>query len=178
MVWREPSNNLNDYYFCLVNVKGFSKKNKQYLQYPSIPSAVRPVPHSEEIPVTIFTGLPQIDTDLCSLASSDEGAARDIFQPSDEDCDQPILFTKSALNDLVKDLYLPKQSAELLASRLQENRMLKPGTSVSFYSNRETKMRTYFHSDGQLVYCTDVEGLFLFMVQGIGGFSLTFPKEV
>ena len=67
------------------------------------------------------------------------------------------------MNDLVRDLYLPKESAELLASRLQENRMLKPGTSVSFYRNREAELRKYFHSDGQLVYCTDVEGLLLFM---------------
>ena len=41
--------------------------------------------------------------------------------------------------------------------------MLKPGTSVSFYRNREAELRKYFHSDGQLVYCTDVEGLLLFM---------------
>ena len=67
------------------------------------------------------------------------------------------------MNDLVRDLYLPKESAELLASRLQENRMLKPSTSVSFYRNREAELRKYFYSDGQLVYCTDVEGLLLFM---------------
>ena len=164
MVWREPSNHLDDCYFCLVNVKGFNKKNKQYLQYPSIPSAIRPVAHSEEIPVPIFTELPEIDdTDLCSPASSDEEDTTDIFQPCDEDCDKPILFTQSALNDLVRDLYLPKESAELLASRLQENRMLKPGTSVSFYRNREAELRKYFCSDGQLVYCIDVEGLLLFM---------------
>ena len=43
MVWREPSNHLDDCYFCLVNVKGLNKKNKQFLQYPSIPSAIRSV---------------------------------------------------------------------------------------------------------------------------------------
>src|ERR1044072_1204441 len=47
--------------FCLVNVKGFNKKNKQYLKYPRIPSAIRPVAHSEEIPVPIFTKLLKID---------------------------------------------------------------------------------------------------------------------
>ena len=67
------------------------------------------------------------------------------------------------MNDLIRDLNLPKQSAEVLASRLQEKHLLKAGTSVSFYRNREEKLRKYFQSDGQLVYCTDVEGLLLAM---------------
>ena len=63
------------------------------------------------------------------------------------------------MNDLIRDLNLPKQSAEVLASRLQEKHLLKAGTSVLFYCNWEKKLRKYFQSDGQLVYCTDVEGL-------------------
>lgn len=71
------------------------------------------------IPVPIFTDLSKIDdTDLCSPTLSDGEDPTDIFQPCD---DKPILFTQSALNDLVRDLYVPKESAELLASRLQEN---------------------------------------------------------
>ena len=54
-------------------------------------------------------------------------------------------------------------SAELLASRLKEKRMLKPGTSVSFYCNREANLLKYFKSDAQLVYWSDVEDLLLAM---------------
>ena len=67
------------------------------------------------------------------------------------------------MNDLIRDLNLPKQSTEVLAFRLQEKHLLKAGTSVLFYRNREEKLRKYFQSDGQLVYCTDVEGLLLAM---------------
>ena len=63
--------------------------------------------------------------------------------------------------------YFTIKSAEVLASRLQEKHLLKAGTSVSFYRNREEKLRKYFHSDGQLIYCTDVEGLRLAM--GLSG---------
>ena len=58
---------------------------------------------------------------------------------------------------------MPKESVELLASRLQEKHLLKTGTSVSFYCNKKEKLRKYFHSDGQLVYYTDVKGLLLAM---------------
>ena len=67
------------------------------------------------------------------------------------------------MNDLIGDLNLPKQSPEVLASRLQEKHLFKAGTSVSFSHNREENLRKYFLSDGQLVYCTDVKGLFLAM---------------
>ena len=61
MVWRETKNHVDDCYFCLVNVKGFNKKNKQHLQYPNIDSAMRPIPHSDKVPVPIFTKIPDID---------------------------------------------------------------------------------------------------------------------
>ena len=75
--------------------------------------------------------------------------------------DRFSLCSQSKFNDLIRDINLPKQSAEVLASRLQEKHLLKVGTSVSFYRSREEKLREYFHSDGQLVYCTDVEGFWL-----------------
>ena len=73
------------------------------------------------------------------------------------------MYNQSELNDLIRDLNFPKQSAEVLASKQQEKHLLKAGTSVSFYRNREENLRKYFKSDCQLVYCTDVEGLLLAM---------------
>lgn len=164
MAWREPTNHSDNCYFCLVNVKGFNKKNKQHLQYPDIPSAIRPVAHCDELPVPVFTEMPEIlDEAINSPSTTTEDDETDLFAPSDAYCDEVSLFSQHELNDLVRDLYLPKQSAELLASRLQEKRLLKHGTSVSFYRNREAELRKYFHSDGQLVYCNDVNGLLLAM---------------
>ena len=56
MVWREPKEHLADCYFCLVNTKGIGKKNRQNFSYPSIPSAIRPVLHSDEFPLPVFNG--------------------------------------------------------------------------------------------------------------------------
>jgi len=36
------------------------------LTYPNLDSAIRPVPHSEELPVPVFEGLPQLESSLSS----------------------------------------------------------------------------------------------------------------
>ena len=155
MIWREPKNHVDDCYFCLINVKGFNKKNKQHLQYPNIHSAMQLIPHSDKVPVPIFTKLPDIDEDQLRSSTSSTN-----FDDDDEEQDiaheawnagRVSSYSQSELNDLIQDLNLPKQSAEVLASRLQEKH-LKVGTSVSFYRNQEEKLRKYFQSDGQLVY--------------------------
>jgi len=51
MVWSEPSNYSSDCYFCLRPpvASGMNRKKKQRIDYPNIPSAIRPVPHGEDL---------------------------------------------------------------------------------------------------------------------------------
>ena len=53
MVWRVPSTYSNDRYFSMVPAiqNGISMKKKSTLVYPNIPSAIRPVPHVDRLPV-------------------------------------------------------------------------------------------------------------------------------
>ena len=64
---------------------------------------------------------------------------------------------------MIRDLYLPKQYAELLVSRLIEKNLQSHGTSVTYYRSREASFRKYFVSKCQLVYCKDVKELLLEM---------------
>jgi hypothetical protein len=50
MVSRKPCNNL-DCYFCITNITGFSLQSEHKIEYSSIPSALRPVPHDNLMPV-------------------------------------------------------------------------------------------------------------------------------
>jgi hypothetical protein len=53
MVWREQTSHISDCYFCMVPHfwQGFSKKKKWTLYYLNIPSAMRPIPHGEALPI-------------------------------------------------------------------------------------------------------------------------------
>ena len=51
MVWREPTDHISDCYFCLTSISGVTAKSKHTVQYPNLPSAMRPVPHSAELSV-------------------------------------------------------------------------------------------------------------------------------
>ena len=63
------------------------------------------------------------------------------------------------MNDLVRDLNLPKDAAELLGSRLKSKNVLLPGVSFSWFRHREKEFVPYFAQEDLLVYCVDVEGL-------------------
>src|SRR5678816_1429911 len=60
MLWREPKNHHSDCYFCLVNVKGINHYKKRKFEYPDLESARRPVPHSDDVPIPVFTTLPDL----------------------------------------------------------------------------------------------------------------------
>jgi hypothetical protein len=117
---------------------------------------MRPVPHSEELPVPIFSVLPQI------TLLSPEGDSSPEDDTRDEDFSVetiPQLFSQVELNDLVRDLNLPKNSAELLASRLKEKNLLENGVRITFYRSRHEDFLSFFTKEEELVYCTDVSGL-------------------
>lgn len=63
------------------------------------------------------------------------------------------------LNDLVRDLGLPKNSAEILGSGLQSEDLLSPDISFSQYLNHHKVFIPYSFSCSSLVYCSNISGL-------------------
>ena len=130
MIWREPKNHVDDCYFCLTKVKGFSAKNRKNIAYPNLDSALRPVD----------------DADDDELYTTDE---------------TPQTFSQAELNDLVRGLNLPKESAELLASRLKEKYLLDHTARVTYFRNRHQEFMEFFVEERELVFCNNIAGLLL-----------------
>ena len=135
MVWREPKNHYNDCYFCLNDMTGYNKNKKKTWKYPNLESAIRPVMHSEELPVPIFSTEPDTST------TSDDSCS-DFEEPSV--LHGPQQFNQYELNDLVRDLCLSKDQSEILVSRLQEKHLLHQSAKVTFYRTRENKLLRFF----------------------------------
>lgn len=164
MVWREPRDHISDCYFCIVNTKGVGKKNRHSITYPSIPSAIRPVPHCDEIPLPVFSGFASPE-DSDSEHEHLQGCHEE-HQESSEDSTSdtqqssaPQQFRQPELNDLVRDLGLSKKAAELLASRLKEKHLLDRSVKVSFFRQRDQMFVDFFREENQFVYCNNIPGL-------------------
>ena len=141
-LWCEPKEHLTDCYFLFGNTKGIGKKNRQNFSYPSIPSAIRPVLHSDKFPPPVFNGfLSSEDEETGSEEEHMDIEYKTTDTESENSCTEskkavPQQFNQSKLNDLVRDLDLSKQAAEILAFRLNEKHVLHSSAKVSFYRKR------------------------------------------
>jgi len=140
MLWRQPQNHDSDCYFCLCDITGINSKSKNSWSYPNVNSLTFPV--------------------LLSDANvSDSESSRHNEEESNQGDAPHGLFNQDELSDLIRDLRLSKESAELLASRLKEKGCLAPKTVVTMYRDRDLPFRQYFSSEDGLVYCNNIEGL-------------------
>ena len=165
MVWRVPSNRSTDCYFCMVPLiqNGMSMKKKSTLVYRNIPSAIRPVPHGDGLPVPEPPGnfaMYSVDEDNVSSNSEEQqpSASRDAdYLPSIDFSNHKT--TEGELNDLIKDLELPKNKAELLASMLQQWNLLNHSVKVTTFRTRNQEFEQFFKTVGYFTYCKDIDGL-------------------
>lgn len=169
MIWREPRDHHADCYFCSVNVAGFSVKNKHNIIYPNLESARRPIAHDDTLPVPVppLDGLESFEDDLQpydAATGRNEGTSTDPDYVLEESL-EPQTFTQDELNDLVRDLSLSKEKAELLASRLKEKNLLGKNVLISHYRKRNLHLTAFFTVDGPLCYCHDIDGLFACLSQ-------------
>ena len=122
MVWRELRNQEDDCYFCYTNIAGFNASSRKKIKCPNFRSAMRPVPHSDDLSVPT----PPVNKDL--LSSSDEempsreDSAESIYLEDIESTypgtsgNEPLRIMQEDLNDLARDLYLSKLESEQIRS--------------------------------------------------------------
>lgn len=166
MVWREPRCHFTDCYFCMTSTFGFSNKTKYKIQYPDIPSARRPVPHSEFLPIPVppKTYTLQPETNFEDLELQPGPSNDDTFSDNEEYSAyathrQFHLLSQSELNDLCRDLELSKSKSQLLGSRLQQWNFLQKGVKISSYRTRQSTLKLFFSEDESLVFCPNSNAL-------------------
>ncbi|KAK2578846.1 hypothetical protein KPH14_012201 [Odynerus spinipes] len=130
VVWREPSDHATNCYFCLTNITGFNRKNKRQIVYPNVPSAIKPVLTQEDALSLLCSSSMQYTVNNQEDTLSEE----ETFESSLEK--QAHLINQAELNDLVRDLNLTKDKAELLVSRLQGWNLLSSDVKLSVFRNR------------------------------------------
>ena len=165
MVWREPTDHHSNCYFCMIPpvAKGMSRKKKWTVAYPNIPSAVRPIPHTEDLPIPVPPESYSLDLD--DDHDDNDPTGPEPSTSTDPDFELPHsspechLISQSELDDLVRDLELPKSKAELVGSRLQQWNLLESDVKVSFFRDRQKDLVPFFLMEGDLVYCNDINGL-------------------
>lgn len=163
MIWSEPRDHVSDCYFCLTKIKGIHPKAKHNVKYPNLPSANRPVPHNDNLPIpvpSVAVGIgvpPQPSMSPLSQSSFDDDDNND--PDFEEISTNPHLLTQGDLNDLVRDLDLSKKQAELLGSRLKGWNLLHHETKICYFRSRDEYFKKFFSQDGDLVYCNDVNSV-------------------
>ena len=142
----------------MTNLQGINRKNKRCVEYPDVPSAMRPVPHGSDLPV------PESDVAMESSSESKSDNTADRAEGEEympEENDRPVPLTQADLNNLTRDLNLSRESAQFLGSVLSENNLLAPETKFYWYWKRERKFRQFFTTqrDFPLVYFNNIADL-------------------
>lgn len=111
-----------------------SIKSRNKVQYPSIASAIIPIPRSVELPV------PNLPTEKQLMSDSDftSKLMEENYQ-DDSEYIKPKLWTQEAHHNINKDLNLSKEKPEVLGSRLKQRNMLEVLMCITtaHYSHRE-----------------------------------------
>ena len=161
MIWREAMDHVNDCYFCLTPSikKGFNRK-KSVIEYPNIPSAICPLPHSDELPIPEPREIDLLSSDYAE--SSEECSVSEPCTSRNKEfgiTTEPHLIDESELHDLLRDLDLPNVKAELFASRLNSGICFKVVSKFVVFVHVNSLWSSFFSMKGGLVYCTDVYGI-------------------
>jgi hypothetical protein len=143
MVWMETSNHISDCYLCLTPVaSGTNRKKKQRIVYPNMPSAIRPMPHEEDLPLPEPPKEYNLDSEMEEEDTEKTGPHEE--EPTDPDFQGPASgslhkLIQDELNDLVRDLELPTVKAELLASRMKQWKYLDEGVKITRHNIAQKK---------------------------------------
>ena len=63
----------------MTDVAGFNSKSKGNIKYPNLPSAIRPITHSADLPSPLFTSLAELVDEPVSSTSEESTLEDDCY---------------------------------------------------------------------------------------------------
>jgi len=113
-----PTDHLTDCYFCIIPPLRHGIKKTRTVNCPNISSAIRPVPHTEDFPFPVPPKQYILDSDDKPTENQEKtlqtSTSTDAVFTADLQFNEFHRITQEDLNDLIRDLDLPKNKAELL----------------------------------------------------------------
>ena len=161
-LWLEPSNHLDDCFFCAVDLSRYKKCGKEggdNINYPNLPSSCAPRVNDCEL-IEFGSGIQESETfNIYDQNSSQESC---YSPPTKKQCISANIHKpdQKELNDLIRDLGLTKEKGELLTSRMKSWNLVQQCVNVTVQRSRHAELSTFYCSEGNLCYCSDVDGLF------------------
>lgn len=100
-IWRDPTNHHNDCYFCVIDLRQYNNiKNRRNLKYPSIPSSIAAVLHSDDVPIPCLLEHSSYEKEREKTGDPDESF-------SDEDTETGLHYLiQEELDSLIRELQL------------------------------------------------------------------------
>ena len=129
--------------------------------FPNCNSALKSVPHGNDLPVPSPPSLEELESDDFSTEHETASSEACKSEEGTERCSskKSILVNQSMLNDFVGDLTLTKDKAEILGSCLKQLNLLRKDTKLSKFRLLHKKLLSFFDVKDNLCYCKDVSGL-------------------
>ena len=149
----------------MVDMTEWNQRKKKDWYYPDVESVQRPIPLRSEVPVPIFTSLPDLTADATLLEAMEDTdsswnySSTSVATAASSLSTKPKPFSQGQLNELVRDLNLCKESLKILASRLGDFVILDSRTKITFYHNRDDLLIRFFTTQDEFVYCNNIPGL-------------------
>ena len=100
-----------------------------------------------------------LSVNACESTSTESEEEPIELDPSFQHESAPLFIDQERVNDLVRDLYLSKEKAEILVSRLKQWNLLEAGTTTSLFRSRKQNLAGYYASVENICYCEDIGGL-------------------
>ena len=64
MHWSKGKDHITDCYFCMINLKEISSKNRHHVQYTGVPSTTKPIPYGQDLPIPKPDGNMEYNSDF------------------------------------------------------------------------------------------------------------------